>query len=119
MISKTFEIRDKHTFTSVLATKLKPGNEQDRYLISRAGYGSDPSIQATVLIMVSLTSTKANYNSRDWTDVTMQRAHEYILEHFDSLESGSVIDVEFIHGETTEPKRSEAELDRLGVSWGA
>lgn len=33
--------------------------------------------------------------------------NQYIIEHFDELESGDVVDVEFIVGETTEQKKSE------------
>ena len=40
---------------------------------------------------------------------TYQVAHQYIIDHFDELESGAVVDVEFILKETTEPKKSERE----------
>ena len=37
----------------------------------------------------------------------MKEAHAYIAGHFEELESGAVIDVEFILGETAEAKKSE------------
>jgi len=37
----------------------------------------------------------------------MLNAHKYIKEHWDELRSGSVVDVEFILGESKEPKASE------------
>jgi hypothetical protein len=37
----------------------------------------------------------------------MQAAHQWIEGHFHKLESGAVVDVEFILGETTEPKPGE------------
>ena len=39
---------------------------------------------------------------------TMHVAHKHIVENFDYLESGSVVDVEFILRETKHPKESEA-----------
>lgn len=35
-------------------------------------------------------------------------AHKWLIEHFDEIESGAVVDVEFILGETKKPKLSEA-----------
>lgn len=36
-------------------------------------------------------------------------AHNWIEQHVDELVDGAVVDVEFILGETTTPKRSERE----------
>lgn len=43
----------------------------------------------------------------------MRGAHEYILETFDLLESGEVVDVEFIRGEKPVAKKSEREEEGL------
>lgn len=43
----------------------------------------------------------------------MTVAHKNIEEQFDHLESGSVIDVEFILGQTPAPKKSERETSFL------
>ena len=37
----------------------------------------------------------------------MTTAHLYIQKHFDELKNYSVVDVEYINGETAEPKTSE------------
>ena len=37
----------------------------------------------------------------------MPIAHNYVLDHFDELEDGDVVDVEFILGETEVKKTSE------------
>jgi hypothetical protein len=42
-------------------------------------------------------------NSRMKTEV-----HHWLCKHFDEIESGAVVDVEFILGETSSPKLSEA-----------
>jgi hypothetical protein len=46
----------------------------------------------------------------------MQTAHEYIVSHFNELETGAVIDVQHLLGESDEPKRSER-LDSKVFRW--
>jgi len=107
METKTFEIRDRATFIPALAVKLRSdGNEEDKYVLRRAGLDRDGSYH------VALFSLNAGYGFMDiykWPDGarTFRVSHEYIEKHFDELETGSVIDVEFILGETTEIKKSE------------
>lgn len=114
MDAKTFEIRDNGTFIPALAVRLNPGNEQDRYLLGRAGYGTRPEVQATYVIVVKLEGGQAQYNPIGWAyGRTMEVAHGFILDHFDELPSGAVVDVQYILGERTEPKVSEAALDDL------
>jgi hypothetical protein len=50
---------------------------------------------------------------REWGDRTYQIAHQYIVENWSVLESGAVVDVEHILGETDEPKVSERETAGL------
>jgi hypothetical protein len=38
----------------------------------------------------------------------MGNAHHWIIEHWDELKDSDVVDVEFILGETQQPKVSEA-----------
>ncbi len=110
MIAKTFELRDAGTFIPALAIALSPGCEEDRYLIARAGFGRDPESQGKHVILTRLTGGSAEYDIYNWGGAgrTMQYAHKYIIENFDRLESGQVIDVEFILGMTDKPKSSEA-----------
>jgi hypothetical protein len=108
MIAKTFEIRDDGTFIPVLAVKLQPGCEADRFLLSRAGFGSDLIAQSAYVMVCRLNDEGAHSDPHAWDYArTMPNAHTYIIEHFDELESGDVVDVEFILGERATPKRSE------------
>ena len=112
MNAKTFEIRDAGTFIPVLAVQLSPGNEEDRYLIGRAGYGTLPRDQAEYILLCRIDGgtgecTSDIYGWRNG-ERTMPEAHRYIEEHFETLASGEVIDVQYILGETTEKKLSEA-----------
>jgi hypothetical protein len=113
MIAKTFEIRDRMTFIPALAVKIPPGCEADHYLLARAGFGEyDRGVRVVLLKLVRNGSGCATSDPYSWPDHrTMACAHDYITEEFDALESGTVIDVEYILGETSEPKRSESESE--------
>ena len=106
MKSKTFEIRDSATFIPVLAVKIDAfaEPEPDHYLLRRAGYGGTPCV-----IVVKLEGGGGYYDPYDWPGGTrtMTVAHEYITQQFDNLETGAVVDVEFILGETPTEKQSE------------
>jgi hypothetical protein len=106
MIVKAIEIRDRNTFIPAIAISTAPANEGQRYLLRRAGYALD----GRTIILMSLTqSNRAAYDPYQWPgDVrTFRVAHVWIEEHFEEIEDGAVVDVEFILGETKEPKVSE------------
>lgn len=103
METKMFEIRDRATFMPVLATKMISDQPAEHYLCRRLGFGEDDP-----LIMVTrITDSKSQYASYAWGDRTCSTAHKYIEEHFDELETGAVVDVEYILGETGKRKESE------------
>lgn len=110
---KTVEIRDAGTFIPALAIRLDPTNEADRYLFGRAGYGTTPERQREYIVLVRIAGGTgfATCDPYDWPGGTrtMPVAHQWLVEHFDEIESGAVVDVEFILGKTSAPKRSEAE----------
>ena len=127
---KIFEIRDSMTFFSVVAVEMKPSPEiystridspatnedfvrweAERYLLRRAGYAVGPNDRT--LIVVGRTDADGTsqfcYDPFSWTGGgrTIREAHRYIEEHWSELKSGDVIDVEYILGEATAPKKSE------------
>lgn len=108
MISRTFEIRDASTFIPVLAVKLDPGCEADRYLLSRAGYQS-PS-EYVWLAKLDGGEWRSTSDPYEWPGGarTMKVAHAYIIQEWNNLKSGDVIDVEWILGESAIIKASEA-----------
>ena len=110
MITKTFEIRDRGTFIPAIAIKLRPGNDGDCFLIARAGYGGHEDDQSEYILLMALSGGNGQYQSdpNHWIDSrTWTTAHKHIQENFDSLESGAVIDVEYVLKEKNEPKISE------------
>lgn len=110
MRAKTFEIRDAWTFIPALAVKLCPDTEDDRYLLARAGFGRTRAEQSQYIYLMRISGGvgTATSDPHEWiSSRTMHEAHKYIEQHFDSLASGAVIDVQYILGETQQPKRSE------------
>ncbi len=105
MTTKTFEVRDRLTFIPVMATRVDTRDQGDDYLLRRAGMPFNEAV-----LLTNLNDYKTCYSYNGQNNPTLKRAHQHIYEHWDTLESGQVIDVEFIRGETPEPKKSE----RLG-----
>lgn len=106
MITKLFEIRDKATFipaVAVAAEKRPDNTAQENYLLGRSGYGYDRCV-----LLARLSGGRTCCDAYEWGDRTMNAAHVFITENFYHLKSGAVIDVEFILGETKQPKVSEA-----------
>lgn len=107
MIVKLFEIRDVKTFIPVMAIKLSGRTEPERYLISRTGFGKTPGEQKRFVILVRLNDQKGQYDPEKWNCRTMTTAHAEIVKNWERYQSGAVIDVEYILGESTFIKVSE------------
>ncbi len=111
MKSKLLEIRDAGTFIPILAVQFGSEHEAERYLASRAGYGrtSDDQRAYVFLCRIDAFNARSTYNPHGWPGGarTMPVAHQYIIDKFDDLEPGAVVDVEYILGLTDEPKTSE------------
>jgi hypothetical protein len=105
---KCLEIRDRNTFIPVMAFKPIPDNAAQRYLMRRDGWSCRADEHCVMVI-----NTHKHLAMHDPYDYgreprTMPQAHKYIENHWDELADGDVIDVEFILGETSEKKVSEA-----------
>ena len=113
MTTKTFEIRDRATTIPILAIRLDPVDERDRWLLMRSGFGETPEAQRLYVVLVQIAGGvgRATSDPYGWASGarTLPVAHNHIIMHFDDLANGAVVDVEFLLGETPEPKRSEAE----------
>ena len=98
MENKLLEIRDRATFIPALAVRV---DGDDGYLLRRAGFAS------TMVILIHLEGMKCAYDPYEWGNRTMMEAHNYIQNSWDLLNSGDVVDVQFVLGETASPKLSE------------
>lgn len=113
MKAKALEVRDSGTFIPMLCVEMNPRGDEEayqaqRWLLRRCGYPCDGSPN---IIMTQLTGAgKATNDPYEWGGRTYPVAHNYIIEHWDELHDGDVVDVEFILGETAVRKVSE----RLG-----
>lgn len=112
MNAKILEIRDEATFIPVLAVDMNPEYELNdaaraqRYYLRRCGYPCDgkPNIGITHLSADGKPFCNDPYH---WGGRTYPVAHKYIIENWNKLRDGDVVDVQFILGETKEPKMSE------------
>lgn len=110
---KMFEIRDRGTFIAAMAIRLGSRNEAERFLLSKSGYGkhTEDHAQYVVLCKIDGSDFGAQYDPWSWGSCrTMPQAHNHIHCNWDRLQSGQVIDVEYILGERETPKTSEKEL---------
>jgi hypothetical protein len=113
MKTKALELRDKGTFIPILCVDMNPaGHGQmvdtaQRYLLRRCGYACDgrPNIIVTRLNG----DGQATNDPYAWKcgARTFPVAHKWIIENWSWLKDGDVVDVQFILGETGEPKKSE------------
>jgi len=109
---KVLEVRDRATFIPVLAVSMQPRNDGQRWLMRRVGYPCDgrPNVLLTRLSGYG----QATNDPYAWAEGvrTLPVAHNWIIDHWEELADGSVIDVEFILGERAERKVSERVEDR-------
>lgn len=111
MYLKLFEVRDRMTCIPCFAFLTAPGtihpnNAAEEFLLARAGF--DPDLG--YVIFGSLEEPRrSHYDPYDWpmSPRTMRQAHIYITNNWHALESGDVVDVEFVLGETQQPKTTE------------
>lgn len=107
MQSKTFQVRDEGTNIPVLVIQLEPDNEQSQHIFYRAGLGKTADVQRRTYYLINLARHQGFSFPYSSKGRTLQVAHKYIEANFDRLESGQVIDVEFLLGITTTPKTFE------------
>ncbi len=111
--TKLFEIRDRMTMIVACGVRMVAprtmGNGEimaEQFLLRHAGY---PTIE-TLIFLSQIAGDGLNRGTCDpysWGGRTMPVAHQYIQEHWRELKSGSVIDVQFILGETEKPCMTE------------
>jgi hypothetical protein len=112
MKAKALEIRDESTFIPALAVDINPDNDAQRYLMRRCGYPCDG--RPNVIVTRLDGDGQATNDPYAWNGRTWPNAHNWIIEHWDELKDGDVVDVSFILGETRQPKVSE----RFSASFG-
>lgn len=107
METKALELRDSGTFIPILCVNMNPTKPAERYLLRRCGYPCDG--QPNIIVTRLEGCGQATNDPYAWKNNsrTFPVAHNWIIENWDHLSDGDVVDVEFILGETTHPKVSE------------
>ena len=105
METKLIEIRDEGTMIIALCVDMNPANDWQRKALRRYGYPCDG--RPNIMITHATGGKRATNDPYDWGDRTWATAHNHIIEHWNELSDGSVVDVSFILGETPAPKVSE------------
>lgn len=117
METKIIEVRDRLTYIPMLCVNMNPesvGSISWEYLREQ-GFpcNGEPNILMTHLRADGY-ATNDPYGWKAESPRTYGRAHIYIIKHWSELKTGSVVDVEFILGETTKPKIRQ-HLERLSL----
>lgn len=114
MITKMLEIRDEGTCIASLAIRMVSDDPIEDRFLWRSGYPRRDSIPAVVLMLLS--DQKATSDPYEWTyGRTMKLAHVWIIEHWDELKNGDVVDVRVTSlGERTEPAAAEIWTAAMG-----
>lgn len=117
MVVKLLEIRDRGTFMPMFAFALRFVDDtslmgiRERFLLHRAGYGeeqtSPESTEQPYIILGKLDGVDAEYDPFAWGNRRITFLHQYLIENWNNIHSGDLIDIEFINGESTQPKVSE------------
>lgn len=108
MQTKFVEIRDEGTRVDAIAIRMSSDDPIPQYYLRRSGHPEDGSS----IMLMCVYDGKATNDPYEWEKVgmsirTMGNAHNWICEHFDEISDGDVVDVQFLLGETKEPKIAE------------
>lgn len=117
---KLFEVRDDGTCMPVIG--IRPDREPlrideealaNRWIWARSGYGTTQEMQHEYVLVGTLAGgdgiLTCDPMKHPGGSRTMPTAHTYIRDHWHDLQSGAVIDVEYILNESLAPKQSERE----------
>jgi hypothetical protein len=109
MKAKMLEVRDVATFIPMLAVQLEPDNFAAEFLLTRAGFGRghEQQRQYVLLCRINGGGGPCATDPYDWQSSTFRQVHFFVNEHWDEIQSGDVIDLEFIRGDSAAPKVSE------------
>lgn len=107
METKFVEIRDDGTCIPAMAILVGdhhfPEGSPEAWLLGRSGFSGDDYV-----ILIKLDPVTAQYDPYAWpSHRTMRVAHDWIRKNWRAMQSGQVVDVQFILGERPNPKTSD------------
>lgn len=109
MKTKIFEVRNSQAVAVYVAVELKGAESgaaasfRESALLEWVGI---PAVQGPVILLGPLTGGHFETDAAHHLLPIRQKAHRYIQENWHSLESGALIDLDLIRGDTEIPKES-------------
>lgn len=117
--SRLLEVRDRCTTLVVLVSKLGTGTDHERWLAHRAGFSPRLLDQRQIVAMAASRNGSGfeechtdPYCWKQRGSRTLFEAHRWLHDNAEALEKlpdDYVLDVEFVLGERSAPKKSEVE----------
>lgn len=105
--SKFVAVMDRGTRLPLIAFKVSPDNMKECVMFQTHGFGINPHEHT---FFYSINSGTCSYDPYKMGDrYTLTPACVYIRDHWDEIESGSVVDAEHLRGETDDPRQWEGE----------
>lgn len=108
---KLVEARDDGITMALMFVKMAPDNPSEKWLLARSGYGDCPE---EYIIMVDINEgdnfkgqTSASETDYAYGFRTRTVVHHFMEDNWDTVKPGDVVDVQYILGETSSPKKSE------------
>lgn len=106
--TKVVALLDRCTCIVAIFTRYSPDTANERALFRRMGFGDAPG---GYLHCYWPSAHFASYDSCKCPDqLTVGNGWRYVAEHWEEIGTGSVLDVEYLRGETDEPKTWEDEF---------
>ena len=105
--SKFVAVMDRGTRLPLIASRFHPESLEEAVMFSTHGFGVDPQ---EYTFFYSINTGTCSYDPYKMGDrYTLTPACVYIRDNWDEVESGSVVDAEYLRGETEKPRRWEVE----------
>lgn len=110
---KMIEVRDEGTTIVCIAMKPDPTTEAEAWGYSRTGYGLTPDDNRAYVLIAPLAGGDGLLTCDPYKHPgaparrTLWAAHRWLKVHWHEVESGDVVDVQYILGETEAPKIPE------------
>lgn len=111
---KVIGIHDECTYKPMIVFRVAPGNERERRILARAGFGLEPEQQAAYTFYYDVNHGQCTYDPFKLADQeTCGEAARFVREvrGFDRLKHGEFLDCECIRGESARPVTFEDEFD--------
>lgn len=115
MITKCIEIRDEGTCIAALAIQMDPAGPIEEHFLWHCGYPRD----SLGVVLMRLSDQQATSDPYGWRGDgrTMPAAHSWIIDQFDQLVAGQVVDVRVILGEADTPAPAEIYAPTMTVDF--